>query len=280
MVNVSQILDSGSPNYAGFHGAIPSTKVSQNQAKGTQSRRERIEILDTVIDNFSWDEFLNQLHQGIVFTPNVDHLMNLRHDPAFRAAYAQADYRVCDSQVLFYASRLLGTPFKAKISGSDLLPAFCHHHRNNEDVKIFLLGGAEGIPQKAQVNINARTGRQIVVAAHSPSFGFEQDEAECQRILDMIRQSSATVLVVGVGAPKQEKWIVKYHQQLPNINIFMGLGAALDFEAGNKLRSPKWVSNLCLEWLHRLQSEPKRLWRRYLLRDFPFLWLLFKQKFS
>lgn len=259
---------------------VPVSKFRQLPVMQVEALQEYIEILNIPIDNLSWDEFLTRLNEGAVFTPNVDHLMSLRHDSEFRTAYAQADYRVCDSQVLLYASRFLGTPIKEKISGSDLLPVFCEHHRANDEIKIFLLGGAEGVPQKAMKNINARIGREIVVAAHSPSFGFEKNEVECEQISEMIRQSSATVLVVGVGAPKQEKWIAKHRHQLPNIKIFMGLGAAIDFEAGYKSRSPKWISDLGLEWLYRLRSEPKRLWRRYLLRDIPFLWLLLQQKFS
>lgn len=243
-----------------------------------RNRLKRVKILNLEIDNFHIQEFLSQLQRGIIFTPNVDHLMQLQKDSEFCKAYQKAHYRVCDSQIIKYASRFLGTPIKDKISGSDLLPLFCEFHRDNPDVKIFLLGGAEGVPQQAQRNINQRIGRNIVVQSHSPSYGFEKDEAECQRIVEMVRQSSANTLVVGLGAPKQEKWIAKYCHQLPNIEIFMGVGAAIDFEAGNKPRAPQIVSTLGLEWLYRLLSEPRRLWKRYLVQDFPFFWLLLRQK--
>lgn len=236
-----------------------------------------VEILDVPIDNLSVKELLDGLHSGIVFTPNVDHLMMLQRDQEFREVYKEADYRLCDSQILMYASSFLGKPFKAKISGSDFLPLFCDYHRYNKHIKIFLLGGAEGVARKAQENINARIGREIVVGSYSPPFGFEKTTIECQKIIDEILQSSANVLAVGLGAPKQEKWIVKYHDQLPNINIFMGIGAAIDFEAGNKARSPKWMSKLGLEWFYRFLQEPGRLWKRYFLRDVPFLWLIINQ---
>lgn len=258
--------------------AILKSQANQLQVNQQKYLSKRVRILDVEIDSFSLEEFLQNLQQGIVFTPNVDHLMKLQKDSEFVKAYEKADFRICDSQILMYAAKFLGTPIKAKISGSDLFPLFCEHHRDNQDIKIFLLGGADGIPQQAQQNINQRIGRQIVVDAHSPSFGFEKDEAECQKILTLIRQSSANVLVIGVGAPKQEKWIAKYYNQLPNINIFMGVGAAIDFEAGNKPRAPEFISNLGLEWLFRLLLEPKRLWKRYLLQDIPFFWLLLKQK--
>ncbi|NEQ30020.1 MAG: WecB/TagA/CpsF family glycosyltransferase [Leptolyngbya sp. SIO4C5] len=255
-------------------------EIKQRSLKQRQDiiARERVRILDIEIDNMAASDFLQQLNQGVVFTPNVDHVMKLRQDAEFVRAYKQADYKICDSQILLYASKFLGTPIKAKISGSDLLPMFCHHHRHNEQIKIFMLGGAEGVAERARKNINARSGREIIVQAHSPSYGFEQDEAECQNIIDMIQSSGANVLVVGVGAPKQEKWIAKYRHQLPSIDIFLAVGAAIDFEAGNKPRAPRYVSELGFEWLYRLMSEPRRLWKRYLLRDMPFLWMILQAR--
>ncbi|MEM9005288.1 MAG: WecB/TagA/CpsF family glycosyltransferase [Cyanobacteria bacterium P01_F01_bin.86] len=261
-----------------FREAALTSQAKQLQKYQRGSLIERVKILNVGIDNLSVEEFLLRLQKGIVFTPNVDHLMNLQKDSEFAEAYEKADFRVCDSQILMYAAKFLGTPIKAKISGSDLFPLFCDRHRHNKNMKLFLLGGASGVAERAQQKINARIGRKIVVAAYSPSFGFEKNEAECQQILARIRRSSANVLIVGVGSPKQEKWIAKYHHQLPNIDIFMAVGAAIDFEAGQKPRSPEVLSQLGLEWLYRLMSEPRRLWKRYLLGDMPFFWLLLKQK--
>jgi exopolysaccharide biosynthesis WecB/TagA/CpsF family protein len=239
---------------------------------------DKVKILNVWIDNFSMQEFLEQLKSGFVITPNVDHLMKLQHDAEFRYVYSQADYRVCDSQILMYAARFLGTPLKEKISGSDFFPHFCRYHRSNPGIKVFLLGGAPGVAESARQNVNRRVGRDIVVAAHSPSFGFERNYRECLEIVDQINASGATVLAVGVGAPKQEKWIEKHRALLPNIKIFLAVGAALDFEAGNIQRAPKWVSNIGMEWLFRISRDPKRLWKRYLVEDVPFFGLLLKQK--
>lgn len=266
--------------YRKFRRAALESTARELQKQQSEYLRKRVEILNIPIDDISVNDFLQQLTRGVVFTPNVDHLMKLQKDPDFVEAYNAADFRVCDSQVLLLASKFLGRPIQAKISGSDLFPMFCDHHRDNDQIKIFLLGGAEGVAAQAQSRINARIGREIIVQAHSPSFGFEKNEEECQRILDMIRQSPANVLVVGVGAPKQEKWIVKYKDQLPSIDIFLAVGAAIDFEAGNKPRAPELISKLGLEWLYRLASEPKRLWKRYLVDDFPFLWLVAKERLA
>ncbi|MGB7248503.1 MAG: WecB/TagA/CpsF family glycosyltransferase, partial [Phormidesmis sp.] len=209
----------------------------------------KIDILGMDFDNLSKQELLSKLRKGVIFTPNVDHLMKLRRDPDFVSVYQQADFKVCDSQVLMYASRFLGKPLKAKLSGSDLLPWFCEHHKDNEDIKLFLLGGGEGVAVEAQRRINARTGREIVVGEYSPPYGFEKHPDECAKIISIIKKSSANVLVVCLGAPKQERWIATYREHLPNIDIFMAVGAAVDFEAGFKPRSPYYVSELGLEWL-------------------------------
>jgi N-acetylglucosaminyldiphosphoundecaprenol N-acetyl-beta-D-mannosaminyltransferase len=237
----------------------------------------KVKLLNVSVDNLSMAELLANLKQGVIFTPNIDHLVKLQSDREFFEAYNSADYRTCDSKVLFYAARLIGCPFVEKISGSDLFPAFCDYHKNNEDIKIFLLGAKEGVAAKAQENINAKVGRELVVGVHSPSFGFEKHEDECQQIIDLVNQSGANVLAIGVGAPKQEKFIHKYRHQFKHIKIFMAIGATIDFEAGNVSRAPKWISEMGMEWLYRLVSEPRRLWKRYLMEGPTFFWFLFMQ---
>lgn len=240
----------------------------------------KVKLLNVSLDNISQSEFLKSFTSGIVFTPNVDHLMKLQSDREFFQTYKSATYKLCDSKILFYVSRFLGTPIKEKISGSDLFPAFYEYHRNNDDIKIFLLGAREGVALQAQEKINYQVGRNMVVGAHSPSFGFEKNEEECLKIIDIINQSGATVLAVGVGAPKQENFICKYKDKLPNIKIFLAIGATIDFEAGNIKRAPKWLSEIGLEWLYRLMAEPKRLWKRYLVHGPSFFWLILKQKLN
>ena len=173
-----------------------------------------VKLLNASIDNLSMAELLEKLNHGVVYTPNVDHLVKLQVDREFYAAYSSAEFKTCDSKILFYASKLLGVPIKEKISGSDLFPAFCQYHSKNETTKIFLLGAREGVASEAKRRINATFGREMVIGAHSPSFGFEKDEAECERIVDTVNASGATVLAVGVGAPKQEKFIHQYRRSL------------------------------------------------------------------
>jgi N-acetylglucosaminyldiphosphoundecaprenol N-acetyl-beta-D-mannosaminyltransferase len=242
---------------------------------------KQVNLLNITINNITMVELLEELRRGgIVFTPNVDHLMKLHRDGQFYRVYQEADYRVCDSQILMYASQFLGNPIVEKIAGSDLFPAFYHYYKADENMKIFLLGGSNAqVVKKAQQNINAKVGRDIIIAAYSPSYGFEKNQAECEAIVEMINKSGATVLAIGVGAPKQEMWLAKYRQQLKQVKIFLAIGATINFEAGSVKRAPKWMSEVGLEWCYRLISEPKRLWKRYLLDAIPFSWLILKQRY-
>lgn len=254
--------------------------ASQHRAVTLGKQAPKVEILGMDFDNFSMQELLQKLQKGIIFTPNVDHLMKLRSDPDFAQVYKKADFKICDSQIVMYASKFLGKTLKEKLSGSDLFPSFCEHHKYNENIKIFLLGGQEGVARKAQERINQKIERDIIVGEYSPPFGFEHSPEECERVVEQIRSSNATVVAVCLGAPKQEKWIATYSDRLPNVDIFMAVGAVVDFEAGTKPRAPQYVSELGLEWLYRLICEPRRLWRRYLLEDMPFVGLVIAEKFK
>lgn len=238
---------------------------------------DRIKILNVEIDNISQDELLKRLDKGVLLTPNVDDLMKHQRDEVFHKCALNADFVVCDSKIVFLAAKFLGTPLKEAIPGSSFFPAYCDYHKN-DDTKIFLLGAKEGVADIAKEKINKRIGRDIVVGTYSPPFGFEKDEKECTHIVDILKKTSANVILVGLGNPKQTKWIFKYRDQLPNIDVFLALGATIDFEAGNINRAPKIFQKFAMEWFYRLIKEPRRMYRRYFIDDIPFFWLLFKQK--
>jgi exopolysaccharide biosynthesis WecB/TagA/CpsF family protein len=237
-----------------------------------------VQILNMQLNNLTQLDLLHQLEQGVVLTMNFDHLKKLQHDRDFFNIYCNATYKVCDSQLLVYLSRFLGNPIKERIAGADLFPAFCKFHQHNKQIRIFLLGGDQGVAEKAKARINQKLGTSIIVGAHSPSYGFEQCQTECLDVIRKINQFRPTVLAVGLGAPKQEKWIHRFKDKLPTVQIYFAIGATLDFEAGVKKRSPQWLAKLGFEWLFRLLTEPKRLWKRYLIDDIPVLGLILQQK--
>lgn len=239
---------------------------------------ERVSLFNIKINNITKSDLLIHLKDGIVITPNVDHLVKLQSDKDFYNVYNNADWVVCDSKIVGLGLKFLGSPVKEIIPGSSFFPDFCNHNRHNDTVKVFLLGAAAGVASLAMNRINERIGRKIVIGAHSPSYGFENNREECKQIIRLINQTDATVLVVGVGAPKQEKWIVKYREEFTGIKIFMALGATIDFEAGTTKRAPYLFQYLNMEWFHRMITDPRRLFKRYIIDDMPFFYYLVKQK--
>lgn len=190
-----------------------------------------IDFLNSKIQPIIQKELLRNLKKGVLITPNVDHLVKLQKDEDFYEVYQKAEWVVCDSKILYLMSKLLKEPLPEAIPGSSFFTAYYMYHKDDSNCKIFLLGAAEGIAEKAKRNINEKVGREIVVGAHSPSYGFEKNEAECEELVKIVNASGANVLLVGVGAPKQEKWIMKYRDRIPNVDVFMALRTTIDFEA-------------------------------------------------
>ena len=238
----------------------------------------RVRLLNVEIDNITQNELLSQLKKGVVITPNVDQIVKLQSDRAFYEIVKRTEWVVCDSKILYLCAKLLRTPLPEAIPGSSFFSAFYEYHRNDENCRIFLLGAMDGVAQKAMDVINQKMGRQIVVGAYSPSYGFEKKQEENERIYQMINDSCANVVLVGVGCPKQEKWIDTHKAQMPGVDIWMALGATIDFEAGNIKRAPKIWRSLYMEWFYRFLQEPKRMYKRYFVDDPIFFWYLFKQK--
>lgn len=165
-------------------------------------------FLNTHIQIITQTKLLEDLKKGVLITPNVDHLIKLQKDKEFYDVYQQAEWVICDSKILYLLSKLLKNPLPEAIPGSSFFTAFYEYHKNDPNCKIFLLGAAEGIAAKAMERINQKVGRNIVVGAHSPSYGFEKKTEECEELIRIVNESGANVLLVGVGAPKQEKWII------------------------------------------------------------------------
>lgn len=238
---------------------------------------DKVKILNVEIQNLSEQELLQQMKQGVLITPNVDQIVKLQKDREFYEIVKKAEWVVCDSKILLLCSKLLRSPLREAIPGSGFFPHFYMYHKDDEDCKIFLLGAMEGVAKKAMENINRKVGREIVVGAYSPSYGFEKKQEENEDIYKMINESGANVVLVGVGCPKQEKWIDTHKAQMPGVELWMALGATIDFEAGNVKRAPGWVQKIAMEWFYRFLMEPRRMFKRYFVDDPKFFWYLLMQ---
>jgi exopolysaccharide biosynthesis WecB/TagA/CpsF family protein len=242
-------------------------------------RWHRSRILNAWVDSLAVQEIVEELDEGILFTLNPDHLYWLQRNADFAAAYRNASLVSSDSKYVYWALGFLRRAIKQKSSGSDIVPAYWRHHANNSAVRIFLLGAKPGIAQMARERINRLAGREIVVGAHGPSFDFVNDEQETAEAIEMINASGATCLIVGLGAPKQEIWINRHRSRMPNVKVFMGVGATIDYEAEAVRRAPPWMTRNGLEWVYRMTTEPRRYWRRY-TRTLEFFWLVVLDRFG
>lgn len=236
----------------------------------------RIKFMNIEIDNLTMDEAIQRIDELIeedrcayVVTPNLDHIVRLENDEKFRRSYENADLVLTDGMPLIWISKLYKTPIKEKISGSDLFPKVCELAEKKE-YKLFLLGAAEGVAQKAAESLVKRLPNLNVCGVYSPPMGFENNNEEIEHVIAMIREASPHILIVCLGAPKQEKFIYDYRKAL-GVPVSLGLGASLDFETGRVRRAPRWMSECGLEWLFRIIQEPQRMIRRY---SYDALWII------
>jgi N-acetylglucosaminyldiphosphoundecaprenol N-acetyl-beta-D-mannosaminyltransferase len=238
-------------------------------------------LLNVWADDLSMDDLLTQLASsgGVVFTVNPDHLYHLQYNPAFLSAYRSADIITVDSHYVRLALRILGRPVANRLPGSDIVPAFCKRQAVDPATRMFLLGAKPGVAQIARESMNAKAGRELVVGAHGPSMNFVNDPAEIDSAIEMIKASGANVLLVGLGAPKQEIWIASVRDRLPQVRVMMGVGATIDYEAGAVMRAPVWLRRLGLEWTYRVWTEPGRYLMRY-VRSSKFIWWMLMDRFG
>jgi N-acetylglucosaminyldiphosphoundecaprenol N-acetyl-beta-D-mannosaminyltransferase len=235
------------------------------------------------IDNFSLTEVKEKIIEIIekgkksyIVTPNAAHIVLLQKDKEFYEVYKNATLVLADGISIVWTSRFLGTSLKERITGADLFGEICKI-ANKKGKSLFILGGTGGVEKIAENKLKMMYPN-IEAFSYSPPFGFENDKKESSKIINMINMSNADIFFVCVGSPKSEKWIYK-HLNILNIKVACPFGAALDFFAGIKKRAPKWMQNAGLEWFWRLIRDPRRLWKRYLIGNIIFIWIILKELF-
>ncbi len=211
---------------------------------------------------------------GSVFTPNVDHVVLAEGNPRLRRAYENVSLSLADGMPILWASRILRQPLPEKVSGSDLvLPLM--ERASLRGFRVYLLGGADGVGPRAAQRLKELFPRLHVCGMDSPRVDVDDPETLRADQVARVKETHPDIVLVAFGAPKQELWIQDAAPALRPC-VLLGIGASLDFIAGVSRRSPAWMSDAGLEWLYRLGVEPRRLWRRYLLRDPKFLAILLR----
>jgi N-acetylglucosaminyldiphosphoundecaprenol N-acetyl-beta-D-mannosaminyltransferase len=205
-----------------------------------------------------------------VVTPNVDHVIKLRKNPDFQRAYDEADLVMVDGWPIKSVSSLFGTLVPETIPGSDFVPWLLTDSMVRQPtLRVFLLGAAEGVAETAARRIEARWPGITVVGCLSPSMQFESDPAQCEAVFAAIDRAAPDLLIMGLGAPKQEIFASRHRHRL-HAKVALCVGATIDFMAGHRRRAPLLVRRMRMEWLYRSLSEPRRLGGRYLTGMFQF----------
>lgn len=192
---------------------------------------------------------------------NAHSVITARGDPGFHGVLETADLATPDGMGVAWMLRALGHAAQERVDGPDMMWALCGEAAIRGD-GVFLYGGAPDTLERLVIRLREAFPGLVIAGHHSPPFRpltAEEDEADVARI----NASGARLVFVGLGCPRQEAWMVARRGRIES--VMLGVGAAFDFHAGTVRRAPRWMRDNGLEWLHRLVSEPRRLWKRYLV---------------
>jgi N-acetylglucosaminyldiphosphoundecaprenol N-acetyl-beta-D-mannosaminyltransferase len=207
------------------------------------------------------DETVSARGRGYVSAAAVHLVMVSQEDAETRDAVLGCSLAVPDGQPLVWAMRSLGHE-ASRVYGPDLMARYCERSAKT-GTRMYLYGGRnQGALVQLALNLRQRYPGVKIVGGHSPPFRALTDE-ESDRVVDDINSAGADVVWVGIGQPKQERWMAEFRDRLDS-PVLIGVGAAFDFHAGLVPQAPDWMQHMGLEWLFRLAHEPRRLWRRYL----------------
>lgn len=242
----------------------------------------RVNILNTTIDNYSIKETLQIIDEAINHNKQIHHvvvnagkIVDMQSDLQLRKSVNESDLINADGQAVVWASRALGKPLKERVAGIDLMINLVQlaHEKN---YKIFFFGAKEEVVKKVVQTYTNKFSPNIV-AGYRNGY-FKKDEE--QQIAKQISDSGANILFVAISSPTKEHFLYENKSLLQNVNFVMGVGGSFDVVAGKVRRAPLWMQQSGLEWFYRFLQEPKRMWKRYLVGNTKFILLVFKEKFK
>jgi N-acetylglucosaminyldiphosphoundecaprenol N-acetyl-beta-D-mannosaminyltransferase len=226
------------------------------------------QALDTI------DGWISQRDRHYVCITGVHGVMESQRDERLRQIHNQAGLVTPDGMPLAWLSRWKRFPWVERVCGSDLMLAVCRQSLV-KGYRHYFYGGAKGVPEKlADRLIRCFPGLQVAGLYSPPYRTLTKDEDE--RVIRTINDAKPDIVWVGLSTPKQEYWMSEHLGRI-GAAVMVGVGAAFDFHAGLKKRAPRWMQRCGLEWCFRLITEPRRLWRRYLINNPWFLWLILCQ---
>jgi N-acetylglucosaminyldiphosphoundecaprenol N-acetyl-beta-D-mannosaminyltransferase len=213
-----------------------------------------------------------QVHHVVV---NAGKVVAMQKDTELRHSVNQSDIINADGQAVVWASRFLQKPLKERVAGIDLMSSLIEMAHNN-NYKIYLFGAKEEVVKNV-VEKYSEIYSPTIIAGYRNGYFSPSEEKE---IALQIADSGTQMLFVAISSPIKENFLFKYRDILKNVNLIMGVGGSFDVVAGKTKRAPTWMQNAGLEWFYRFAQEPRRMWKRYLVGNSKFIYLVLKERFS
>ena len=220
---------------------------------------------------------LERTRAHYVVTPNAQFVQLAHADPRYAEVIRNADLSVADGMPLIWASRLLGCPLPGRVNGTNLMIALCEMAAR-ENRSVYMLGGKPGSAELAAAKLCQQFPGLRIAGIDCPPLGFHQDPAADAAVCRRIEQAQPDILFAALGSPKQENWLASHTHVAAK--VMLGIGGSFELIGGITRRAPPLLQNLGLEWLWRLVMEPRRLWKRYLVGNTLFLYLVLRQKLT
>lgn len=241
---------------------------------------QRIPFLNTFYDNLTAQQTLELIKNAIFSKQQIHHtvinankVVLIQKDSELRNSVNSADIINIDGAGVLWGAKILGKPVKERVTGIDLMEdvlAMAHQ----ENFKVYFLGAKEETV-KALVSNYSETYGENIISGYRNGYFNDKDEPE---IVNRIIQSHPQILFVAMPSPKKENFLYKYRKDLSEINFIMGVGGSFDVLAGKVRRAPIWLQKIGMEWFYRFIQEPRKMWRRYLVGNLSFIYLILKSK--
>lgn len=215
------------------------------------------------------DQWITSGNHGYICVTGVHGVMEAQSDPDFRRILNQAFINAPDGMPMTWVGRLQGFRNMDRVFGPDFMLAMCQLSIDRK-YRHFLYGGEQGVVEVLKKNLESKFPGLQVVGTYTPPFRDLTGEEE-EKLLIQIWKSKPDILWIGLGAPKQERFMARYCSRF-QVPLLVGVGAAFDYHTGRVQDSPGWIKRSGLQWLHRLIQDPRRLWRRYLRNNPAFIW--------
>jgi len=227
-------------------------------------------VLDEALDNIeNVIEERKQIHIGVV---NAAKIVNMHRNPALKEDVLASDMIFADGMAVVWASKILGRSLPERVTGIDLMYGLLQR-AHEKQFRVFCLGASEAVSEEVERQIKENYPRAILAGRRNGYFKENEEESIAQSIAD----AKANILFVAITSPKKEQFMARWND-LMNVNVVHGVGGSFDVMSGKVERAPAIWQKYGMEWLYRVKQEPGRLWKRYLVTNTLFLWLVLKAR--